>query len=133
MDIAYFLLQKLELVPRPYQVIEHVPNLGLVKVLVQVVTVLYFAAQHKLELRVYYLKGYKLDNYLGKSTASTQPSLFESLGLWNQKKLLTFCVVNFVQVCHPLIVLVFVNDVAGDFHLRKLFVLTVLILLGPFE
>ena len=59
MDVPYFLLQQLEFVPRPHQIVQHVPDLGLVEVLVQVVAVLNLAAQHKFKLRVQYLKRYR--------------------------------------------------------------------------
>ena len=55
MDVADLLFQQFELVSRTNQVVKHVPNLSLVKVFTQVVSVLDFATEHKLKLRIHNL------------------------------------------------------------------------------
>lgn len=49
-DVSNLFLQQLKLVACPNQVVQHVPHLGLVEVLVEIVAVFDFAAEHELEL-----------------------------------------------------------------------------------
>lgn len=46
---------------------------------------------------------------------------------------MALCVVDFFEVGDPVIVLVFINDVAGDFHFGQFLVLPVLVFLAHFK
>jgi hypothetical protein len=46
-DVPYFLLQYFKFIPCPYQIVEYIPNLCLVEILVETVSVFYLTAQYE--------------------------------------------------------------------------------------